>query len=106
MSFRTKHTYTTPGGGVVNTKKRTYTGPGAAPAGMHKVPAPTINDVAVTTTLPSGRSVTTSPGRPPVQVSPPSPGLSLMQLNDLLTPGPTAREVAAAADRLGVKPKS
>lgn len=105
MPFRTKHTYST-SRGTYNTRKHSFTGSGPAPAGMHKAPTPTINDVAVTTTYPSGRSVTTAPGRAPVSTSPPSPSLSLLHLNDLLTPGPMARETAEAAHRLGVKPKS
>jgi cell wall-associated NlpC family hydrolase len=57
--FRTKHTYSTPAGGIVNTKKRTYEGPGRAPAGTKKVPLKTIDEVPVVTTHPDG-TVTTS----------------------------------------------
>lgn len=106
MPFRTKHTYST-SRGTYNTRKHSFTGSGPAPAGMHKAPSPTINDVAVTTTYPSGRVVRTAPGRPPVQLSPStSSGPDyLSQINDLLTPGPTVRDTAEAAARLGVKPK-
>lgn len=58
MAFRTKHTYSTPSGGVVNKKKRTYSGPGPAPAGYTKVKQPTLAETPVVTTHPDGRVTT------------------------------------------------
>lgn len=59
MPARTKSTYLVPGRGVVNTRKKTYTGKGAAPAGTRKVAPPKLSETPTVTTSPTGK-VTTS----------------------------------------------
>lgn len=60
MPLRTGHTYVVPGGrGVVNTKKRTYSGKGPAPSGSRKVKAPSASEVP-TVTSHAGRVISTS----------------------------------------------
>jgi len=56
MAFRTKDTYSVPGRGTTNVRKKTFTGKGSAPAGTKKIkPRPP----RVVTTSPSGQ-ITTS----------------------------------------------
>lgn len=59
MPFRTGDTYTVPGKGTYNTKKKTYTGKGKAPSGYRKVKAPKPSEVPTTTVSPEGK-ITTS----------------------------------------------
>jgi cell wall-associated NlpC family hydrolase len=59
VPFRTKNTYSGPGIGTTNFRKRTHSGPGGPPAGTRQVPEKTISEVPVVTTSPSGQ-VTTS----------------------------------------------
>jgi soluble lytic murein transglycosylase-like protein len=54
VPLRTGNTYVIPGKGVVNTKKKTFSGKGPAPSGSRKVKAPTIATIPVVTTSPTG----------------------------------------------------
>lgn len=58
MSLRTANTYVVPKRGVVNTKKKTFSGKGPAPTGSRKVKAPTIATVPVVTTTATGHVTT------------------------------------------------
>jgi muconolactone delta-isomerase len=55
MAFRTKNTYSTPDGGIVNTKTKTYSGPGRPPAGTRKVRPKSYDEVPTVTTDSSGK---------------------------------------------------
>lgn len=75
-----------------------------------RVPQPGVHSGPRQTVAPSPSAPR---GTPPVYSPPPtqaeaatSPSHFLHEINDLLTPGPTAKETAAAAARLGVKPQT
>lgn len=55
MPLRTKNTYVIPGKGVVNTKRKTYSGKGSGPKGTRKVKAPTAATTPTVTTSPTGQ---------------------------------------------------
>lgn len=55
MPLRAGNTYVIPGRGVVNTKRKTYSGKGKRPAGTRKVKAPTAATTPTVTTSPSGQ---------------------------------------------------
>lgn len=59
MPARTKNTYTVPGKGVVNTKRKTFAGRGRGPAGTRKTRPATAATAPTTIVKPSG-AVTTS----------------------------------------------
>lgn len=59
MPLRTGNTYVIPGRGVVNTKKKTFSGKGRAPGGTKKVKAPTLAETP-TVTSSHGRIISTS----------------------------------------------
>lgn len=55
MPARTGNTYFVPGKGTYNTKKKTFAGKGAAPAGSRKVPEKSYTEVPTTTVSPTGQ---------------------------------------------------
>lgn len=55
MALRTARTYVIPGKGVVDTRKKTYSGKGKAPAGARKIKAPTAATTPTVTTSPGGK---------------------------------------------------
>ena len=55
MPARTGNTYFVPGKGTYNTKKKTFAGNGAAPAGSKKVPEKSYTEVPTTTVSPTGQ---------------------------------------------------
>lgn len=58
MPLLTKNTYTIPGKGTVNTKRKTFTGKGKGPAGTRKVREPTAATTPTVTVSPAGRTTT------------------------------------------------
>lgn len=58
MPLRAGSTYVIPKRGVVNTKRKTFSGKGQAPGGSRKVKAPAIATVPVVTTSPTGHVTT------------------------------------------------